>query len=150
VTEPTAQPPISPDGQWKWDGTQWVPNTTYPQQPSYGAPGYGAPGYGAPAPYYAPAPSQNDGKAIASLVCGLVGGCGVGSIAAIILGHQSRGAAKREGRQPSGMALAGLILGYVGLVGAILFLGLIAAGTWAEGAFDDTVPACVSQYADSC
>lgn len=33
-TPPPAQPPapntISPDGQWRWDGAQWVPNTAAP------------------------------------------------------------------------------------------------------------------------
>ena len=155
MTEPNAQPQISPDGQWKWDGTQWVPNTTYPTQPGYGTPpAHGtAPAYGTaypPAAYAtAPPPSQTHGKAIASLVLSLVGLCGVGSLIAVILGHQSRGQAKREGRPPSGMALAGVIIGYVGLVATVAVFVLFAVGTWVEGAFEDTTT-CVSQYADSC
>lgn len=27
MTEPTPQSYVSPDGMWRWDGTQWVPNT---------------------------------------------------------------------------------------------------------------------------
>jgi hypothetical protein len=92
----------------------------------------------------------NDGKAIASLVLGLTGLCGIGSLLAIILGHQSRGQAKRQGREPSGMALAGVILGYVGLVGAIAFFALVAVGSFVDGAFQETTTTCVSPYAGAC
>ena len=91
--------------------------------PVYAAPAYGAPAYGGQA--YTPAPSRTDGLAIASLVAGLVWAGGLGSIAAIITGHMSRGKAKKEGRQPSGMALAGLILGYLGA--AFLVIAFLAA-----------------------
>lgn len=110
----TAPPQYSPDGRWWWDGTQWLP-----AQPQ----GYGY----APYPYAQPQPT--DGKAIASLVTGIVWFWGLGSIAAVILGHLSRSEAKNQNRNPSGMALAGLILGYVGIVGAILLVSLVLVGT---------------------
>ena len=141
---PPSAPHTSPDGQWTWDGTQWVPSTAY--QPGYGMPPTYPP-VGVTA--YPPAPSQNDGKAIASLVLSLLGLCGVGSLLGVILGHQSRGQAKREGRQPSGLALAGVIIGYVGLAALVLILGVFTLGTFVEGAFDDTTT-CVSPYAAAC
>ena len=107
----TAPPQYSPDGRWWWDGTQWVPTQAYGYQPS---------------PYSQPQPT--DGKAIASLVCGIVWTWGPTSIAAIVLGHLSRREAKQQNRPPSGMALAGLILGYVGLAGAVLLVSLLFVG----------------------
>lgn len=85
--------------------------------------------YGPQPPYppyspYAQAPPTN-GLAIAALVCG-VGGfvIGVTFIPAIICGHLARAQIRRTGEQGDGMALAGLILGYVGTA---LFIALIVA-----------------------
>ena len=127
------QPTISPDGHWRWDGHNWVPNQPaasaqgYSSAPGYGAvPGYaGQPGY---PPYPLPSANATDGKAIASLVCAVVHGCGLGSIAAVVLGHMSRKEARQQGRQPSGLALAGIILGYVGIAGMLLVLALFVVG----------------------
>ena len=89
-------------------------------------------------------PQKTSGLAIASLVCGIgawfVAFC-VGALAAIILGHMARAEIRRSaGRiEGDGMALAGLILGYVNLavfvVVALLFLltmgGIAAAAAHA-------------------
>jgi hypothetical protein len=115
VTAPQ-DPYLSPDGHWRWDGTQWVP---------------AAPFYYPPA-YYGPPPTGGtDGKAIGSLVCALAAPfvCGLSSIVAVILGHQSRREARRAGREPSGLALAGLIIGYLGVAAAVAFLALVVVGT---------------------
>jgi Domain of unknown function (DUF4190) len=61
-------------------------------------------------------PTQSN-KAIASLVCGVLFMCAPASVAAIILGHLAlvdikRTAGRMAGR---GMAIAGLVLGYVGI-----------------------------------
>ena len=127
------QPQISPDGRWKWDGHAWIPNV----QPGYGYPA--APSYppvGTYASYGAPQPSANDGKAIASLVCAIIG-CGIGSIAAVILGHMSRSEARRQNREPSGLALAGLIIGYLGIAALVFIVGVFAVGASVEGVFED-------------
>jgi Domain of unknown function (DUF4190) len=93
-----------------------------PEQPYYGPqPPY--PAYQQPySPYPAAAPTN--GLAIAALVCG-VGGffIGLSFIPAIICGHIARRQIRQTGEQGAGLALAGLILGYVGIV---LFAALIA------------------------
>ena len=48
----------------------------------------------------------------------------VGAIAAIVTGHIARSQIRRSGESGDGMALAGLILGYVGLVLSALFVVL--------------------------
>jgi hypothetical protein len=68
--------------------------------------------------------------AIAALVCGigqLVAFFPAG-IAAIILGHQARRRIRETGEQGDGLALAGLILGYVGTVGVLLLVLLLVVG----------------------
>ena len=86
--------------------------------------------------YSAPmASGGNNGKAIASMILGIAGifTCGLASIVAVILGHVSRGEIKRSGgrQQGSGMALAGLILGYIMLVllVGIIVIAIIGAAT---------------------
>ena len=70
------------------------------------------------------ATARTSGMAIASLVLGLVWICGLGSLLAVIFGHAAlseieRGRGQVMGR---GMAIAGLILGYLGLLLLLLKL----------------------------
>jgi hypothetical protein len=151
VTSPSAPPQLSPDGHWWWDGAEWVPADQRPapvaeqpvveqpvveqpvaEQPVAEQPSFYAPvqatvpaqpqGYGT---YPAAPASGTDGLAIASLVLSLLWLGGLGSVGGIVTGHLSRSKAKSEGRRPSGLALAGLILGYVGA--SFLALGILAA-----------------------
>ena len=110
--------------------------------PGYGAPGQppGQPDYGAPPPsggYGAPPPGSGvaprNGLGIAALVLGLlalfsswtvVGGILFGLLA-IVLGVIGRGRAKRGEANNGGLALAGIILGALGL---LISIGLIALG----------------------
>ena len=96
--------------------------------------GLGGPQWGGD--YSAPiAAGGSNGKAIASMILGIAGifTCGLASIVAVILGHVSRGEIKRSGgrQQGSGMALAGLILGYIMLVllVGIIVIAIIGAAT---------------------
>ena len=108
-----------------------------PGQPYYGPqPPY--PAYQQPYPPYPPAPSTN-GLAIAALVCG-VGGfvVGLSFIPAIICGHLARRQIRQTGEQGAGLALAGIILGYVGIA---LFIVLIAVFVVIMNKIGNTLPA---------
>jgi hypothetical protein len=89
----------------------------------------GQPHYPPYQPYqgYPPYPlvRPTNGLAIAALVCGIAAFVtGITCIPAIICGHTARGQIRRTGEQGDGMALAGLILGYVSLV---LYIALVLA-----------------------
>lgn len=76
----------------------------------------------------AAAPAETSGKAIASLVCGLFLLVFPLSIVAIVLGHISLSEIRKSaGRlKGEGMAIAGLVLGYLGVAGIPVML-IIAA-----------------------
>ncbi len=80
--------------------------------------------------FVAPAPvvKGTNSLAVAALVCGVAEFFTVGltAIPAVILGHMARGQIRRTGEQGSGLALAGLILGWVAI---ILFVLVVALGT---------------------
>jgi len=83
------------------------------------------PGFGQP---YA-GPRETSGKAIASLICGICFLIFPAAVAAIILGHLSLSDIKSAAGRLTGkgMATAGLVLGYFGVVGLIPFVLIIAA-----------------------
>ena len=112
---------VSPDGKWFWDGTKWEPLAAAGPAPQL-APVPPAPpvAYAQPAYVYGP---RTNSLAIASLVTGILSWllCPLlGGILAVIFGHVSRGQIKRSGEGGGGMALAGLILGYLNLGGALV------------------------------
>jgi hypothetical protein len=89
-------------------------------------------GAGAVAPYppgyYPPAVrAPNNGAAIGALVCGILEFFtgGLTGIPAVILGHTARAQIKRTGERGDGMALAGLILGYMAIIGWALIILLV-------------------------
>jgi len=84
-----------------------------PQQPMTDA--YGRP-YGYGQPYGYPAPAPTNALAIVALVLALMGI----SIGGVVAGHLSLSQIKRTSEQGRGMALAGLIVGYVGCAGWVL------------------------------
>jgi hypothetical protein len=90
------------------------------QQPYYQQP---------PPPYGYQQPARTSGMAVASLVLGLLFLWGVGSILAIIFGYQGRNEIDRSGGQITGrgMATAGLVLGWIGIGGAILLTILVVS-----------------------
>ena len=98
------------------------------QQPAgYPQPGYqqGVPGWQGGAGYGGP---KTNGLAIAALVCGVVQFFGfwlLGTMPAIVLGHMARKQIRQRNEQGAGMALAGLILGYVGLALTVVVVIII-------------------------
>ncbi len=114
------------------------PGTPVPP-PAQPAPGYSAPGaapaYGQAAPGYGqPTGAKTNVLAIVSLVASISGFVilpFIGPIVGVICGHISLGQIKKTGEQGRGMALAGLILGYVGIalaiIGTIIFFAVFGA-----------------------
>jgi Domain of unknown function (DUF4190) len=95
----------------------------------------GAPVYGQP-----PAAQAVNGLSIASLVLGIVWVFGIGSILAVIFGFIGRKQIRGSGGRQSGggMAIAGIVLGFVGVAGLILWIVLIATIT-------TTIDDCLNQ-----
>jgi hypothetical protein len=130
----------APCEDWRVTGTgEWTP----PPPPGAAPPAPPSPYPGAPppggwgVPPYAPPPRTN-ALAIISLVAGCAQFfvCLVGSIVAVVTGHIARRQVKRTGEQGSGFALAGLILGYVGL--GLTALGIAGAAIFVFG-FSGTI-----------
>ena len=103
-------PPAGPPGQW------------FGSPPSYGPQGYGSQGYG-PQPGYGgyPPPQRTNGMAVASMVLGILWIYWIGSILALVFGYIARSQIRERGESGSGMAVAGIVLGWVG-VGILLIL----------------------------
>ena len=105
--------------------------------PGYGPPGYPPPGYGPggyPPPGYGLAPypptaypssRPTNGLAVASLVLGAVWLFWLGSVLALVLGYVARGQIRHTGDGGDGVAVAGIVLGWVGVGFLVL---LIVAG----------------------
>lgn len=75
-----------------------------------------------------PAPTKTNGLAIASLVLGIVWLYGVGSLLALIFGFIAKKRVDQsEGREKGrGMAIAGIVLGFVGIAVVILVVVLVS------------------------
>lgn len=133
---PARQPYEQPYGQQPY-GAPGQPYAQPGQQP-YGAPAqYGQPGgpynaYGQPG-YYS-MPPEPKSLSIASMCCGIAAMIGFGffllpQVAAVILGHMALQ------REPSGkgMAIAGLVMGYLGIALAVLVIVIIAIAAGSAG-----------------
>ncbi len=108
-----------------WDGSMWTKNrapipppTAPPPPPQWDQP--------MPPPYLAGQVPGMSAFAVASFVLSLVWLYGVGAILAIIFGHISLNHIRKRGERGRGLAIAGLIIGYVGLAGLIAVI-IVAA-----------------------
>ncbi|MFG2992157.1 DUF4190 domain-containing protein [Streptomyces sp. NPDC048257] len=130
----------------------------YPAQPGYGYPGdagypgypgyAGYPGYPGQGPYPPYGAPRSNGFGVTALVLGILAvvGCitsfvaiGLG-IAAVVFGALGRGKASRGEADNGGMALAGIILGAIGIaLGAVMIAVMFAD-------FTDQGPARDSHY----
>lgn len=93
------------------------------QLPGGGSALFPAPGM-PPARYAAAPADRTNGLAVASVVCG-VGQLFIPlptAILAIVFGHVARGQISRTGEKGAGLALAGLVLGWAGVVLVIIAL----------------------------
>ncbi len=73
-----------------------------------------------------PAGARTNGLAIASMVLGIVWLWWIGSILALVFGYVALGQIRQRHEGGRGMAIAGIVLGWVGVVTGILFGVLIA------------------------
>lgn len=91
-----------------------------------GLPGqYAQPGYGYPAP------RRTNALAVAAMIVGILWLYWIGSVLALVFGYVARAQIKRSGEAGNGMALAGIVLGWIGVgILVLLVIGLAA----------DTVP----------
>ena len=105
-----AQPP--PQQQWG------APPGGYPPVQQYPPPQW--------AGYQQPRPGTN-GLAIASMVLGILWLYWVGSILALVFGYVARGQIKQSGQGGDGMAIAGIVLGWVGIGVGVFFMLFVAA-----------------------
>jgi hypothetical protein len=69
--------------------------------------------------------------AFVSLICGIVWALGIGSVLAVIFGHLALRRLRRTGQAGRRMAIAGLVLGYVGIV--VTFVVLIGGDVSIQG-----------------
>ncbi len=95
-----------------------------PQQQPYGQPNYGYPNAAPYQPYgYAQPQQGTNGLAIGSLIASVLGLCTcIGSIVGIILGIIALNQIKERGGQGRGMAIAGICVGALGIVVAIVWV----------------------------
>ena len=75
------------------------------------------------------ATTKTNGMAVAALVLGILFLYGVGSILALVFGYSAKSAIDRSGGRETGrgMAVAGIVLGWIGLGLMLLLILLVAA-----------------------
>ncbi|MBO0827605.1 MAG: DUF4190 domain-containing protein, partial [Streptosporangiales bacterium] len=106
---------------------------------SYGQPSYGQPAYNQPAAYgqsaYGTAPTQTNGLAIAAMIVGIAAIviCWLNiplGITGVILGFVSKGKIDESGGALGGrgMAMTGIICGFVGIAWGILYIIFVVVG----------------------
>lgn len=80
-----------------------------------------------PLPMQMPMPMHTNNSATGALVCGILSPMtwGLTSIPAVILGHKARAEIRRTGERGDGQAIAGIVIGWLGIGGWALFLLLM-------------------------
>jgi hypothetical protein len=95
------------------------PASPHEQPPPYA----GSPAY---PPYPYALPRRTNGLAVASLVLGVVWIYWIGSILALIFGYVARKQIRERGDSGDGLAIAGIVLGWVGI--GIVVIVMVVAG----------------------
>jgi Domain of unknown function (DUF4190) len=146
---PPGSPAYSPGAAWNSPGAAWnSPGATgyspAPERQGFGVgPGIGYPPGQVPGlmPGYQPRPAVGQSRksntlAVTSLVLGLVQAVGwivfllpglVAAILAIVFGFVSMNQIKRSGENGRGLATAGVVLGFLGILGGLLVVVGVAA-----------------------
>lgn len=121
-----AAPPVTAPAASPYGAQAGIPqNYAAPSAPGYPASPYTSyPAYAGQA--YSAQPAKTNVLAIISMIAGIAGltllfGTILPSVAAVIMGHISQKQIRTTGENGKGMALAGLITGYVGLALAVIF-----------------------------
>jgi hypothetical protein len=143
ANEPVSQPTYPESGVPAYPGTTSPP--LGPGGPTYSGPGVPPPG---PAPSYGPPPvggyaypaagasygytgvPKNNGLAIAAMVCSFFFWIyGLGAILGIVFGFIARSQIKKSNgtQRGEGMALAGIIIGFAGIVIGIILVIVVVA-----------------------
>ena len=116
MSDPTGpgMPPQPPQG---YGGPPPATPPGVPQQPGY-------PGGQVQGP-------RTNGLAVTSMILGILWVCWIGSILAVIFGHVALSQIKKSQgtQQGRGFAIAGLVLGYLGVFGLVMAL-LFGDWTW--------------------
>lgn len=87
-----------------------------------------------PARVMAPASNITNGLAVASFVCGLLQMfLGITTIPAVVLGHMARKQIRQTGQRGDGLAVAGLVLGWLGIALFALFAVVVAVAAAKSG-----------------
>ncbi|MBB4908948.1 DUF4190 domain-containing protein [Actinophytocola algeriensis] len=131
--EDTVTTPQDPEGQPYYAeppvaGAPYPAQQQYqqPYQPQY-PPAYPPPGYGQPPyPYPYPPTRSTNGMAIASMVLGIVWVYWIGSILALIFGYVALKEIRQSKQAGEGMAIAGIVLGWIGIGVLVIVLLLVA------------------------
>jgi hypothetical protein len=116
-----------------WGPAAGAPNPAHPPVSAYPGQPYGqpvpppgvVPPYGQPYGYGYPyaLPRRTNGLAIASMVLGILWIYWIGSILALVFGYIARNQIRERGEAGNGMAVAGIVLGWVGV--GFLVLGIV-------------------------
>ncbi|MGI8677823.1 MAG: DUF4190 domain-containing protein [Jatrophihabitans sp.] len=123
------------------DGSPAPYDQPYSRPPQYGLPGPGyPPGPAFPPAYGYPSSVGTNGLAIASLVLGILWLYWIGSILALILGLVARSQIKQRRQPGDGLAIAGIILGIIGVATLVIFIVfvIVAVNTSHSCYFYDT------------
>jgi uncharacterized protein DUF4190 len=106
-----------------------------------------------PAPAAEPIPqfqqvtkTGTNGLAVTSFVLSLLWFGGLGSILAIIFGVIGRKQVKESGQGGGGLATAGLVIGIVGVVGAVVLWAIVIAAGAAAGAAASDANTAIDAY----
>ncbi len=124
MSDQSAQPPERPSSWERPSSTPPPPPPPPPyQQPPPGYPQqYGYPGYASPG---------TNGFAIASMVLGILWVWWIGSVLALVFGYVAKSQIRQTGQSGSGMATAGIVLGWIGVgfLALIIAFGIIDAAS---------------------